>query len=337
MRHSSGFRGTMLLIATLAACSAERTLEPGDAGPRPPGPSQPAEPVGEGQSAPILCPAGTDCGMLAFVSDRSGNPDIYVVRVDGTEIKRLTDDPAIDSEPAWSPDGQRIAFVSNRFGRRDVFVMNADGSNVVRLTKPEDWPSTYVSSPTWSPDGKRIAFAGYNAISIVDAFSGRPITTSIGFTTGYLAFPSWSPDGRVAFVSDWNAYDFVYEVFVMNPDGSNISKLLAGSMTGSGAYYFEPAWSRDGERIAAVFCTWAWDNCYPDSRVVVANADGTGLRIVARTGGFSHPTWSPDGTMIAFSNQSCRGCPSSIRYVRTGDMAIGGPIVDDGHSPSWRP
>ena len=54
-------------------------------------------------------------GKIAFVSSRDGNPEIYTINTDGTELTRLTNDPAVDEEPAWSPDG-RIAFVSERSG-----------------------------------------------------------------------------------------------------------------------------------------------------------------------------------------------------------------------------
>jgi TolB protein len=73
-------------------------------------------------------PAGHG-GRIAFMSNRDGNWEIYVVRDDGTGVKRLTNNASDDGLPAWSPDGKTIAFVSNQGGAWAVWAMNADGSN----------------------------------------------------------------------------------------------------------------------------------------------------------------------------------------------------------------
>ena len=77
------------------------------------------------------------------------------MNADGSNQRRLTQNPADDADPAWSPDGQRIAFYSNRDGTFDIYVMNADGSHQRRLTRhfADD------SDPAWSPDGHTMAFA----------------------------------------------------------------------------------------------------------------------------------------------------------------------------------
>ena len=72
---------------------------------------------------------------IAFVSTRdAGNPEIYVMNADGTGPTRLTNNPVVDQQPSWSPDGQRIAFTSQRDGNPEIYVMNADGSGPTRLT-----------------------------------------------------------------------------------------------------------------------------------------------------------------------------------------------------------
>ena len=84
---------------------------------------------------------------IAFSSERDGNLEIYVMNADGTGQTRLTNNPAEDEEPAWSPDGTRIAFHSHHNGNREIYVMNADGSGQTRLTNnPAD-----ESEPAWSP------------------------------------------------------------------------------------------------------------------------------------------------------------------------------------------
>ena len=67
---------------------------------------------------------------------------------------RLSDGTAGDSDPAWSPDGNRIAFKSDRGGNTDIYVMHADGTDITRLTNT----ATGAREPAWSPDGSRIAF-----------------------------------------------------------------------------------------------------------------------------------------------------------------------------------
>lgn len=83
-----------------------------------------------GDAAPEGSPDGK---MVAFMSNRDGNWEIYVVNVDGSGLRRLTNHPAIDGLPTWSPDGRYIAFVSNRDGDWAIWVVRPDGSGLKRL------------------------------------------------------------------------------------------------------------------------------------------------------------------------------------------------------------
>jgi TolB protein len=100
---------------------------------------------------------GNECGLIeicAFVSNRTGDDEIYVVDVDRGQLVQLTRNPGRDADPAWSPDGTKIAFDSAREGAVSIFVMDEDGTNITRLTHG----SEADASPSWSPDGSRIAF-----------------------------------------------------------------------------------------------------------------------------------------------------------------------------------
>ena len=94
-----------------------------------------AEPVvvsPEADHSPAWAPDGD---TLAYVSERDGNPEIYILETDKDDPpRRLTTNEAEDSQPVWSPDGKRIAFVSDVHGEGEIFVMDADGSNQQRLT-----------------------------------------------------------------------------------------------------------------------------------------------------------------------------------------------------------
>src|SRR6266516_5281968 len=74
---------------------------------------------------------GAGGGQIAFTSNRDGNSEIYLINADGSGVARVTNNPATDDEPVWSPDGTKIAFLSYRDGtplRWEIYVMNADGS-----------------------------------------------------------------------------------------------------------------------------------------------------------------------------------------------------------------
>jgi Tol biopolymer transport system component len=101
-------------------------------------------------------------------------------------------------------------------------------------------------------------------------------------------------------------------------------------------FYFQSAWSPDGRKIAVVVCEYAFDNCYPNSAIALVNPDGTGLQVIALSGGYSRPTGSPDGRTIMFSTASCRECEPALRFVRA-DGSTEGPFLPNGHSPAWSP
>jgi Tol biopolymer transport system component len=98
--------------------------------------------------------AGKKQGSVVFHSNRDGNFDLYVVADDGTGLKRLTDSPAYEVSPVWSPDGSRIAYASNEEGNWNVYTIRPDGTDRQRVTKGDG--GGYA--PSWSWDGKEILF-----------------------------------------------------------------------------------------------------------------------------------------------------------------------------------
>ena len=233
-------------------------------------------------------PAGN--GKIAFESSRNSNQDIYVMDADGSNSTRLTNHPASDVNPAWSPDGTKIAFVSSRagFGNDEIYVMNADGSNPIRLTNED--AGDY--EPAWSPDGTRIAFGssrdGNDEIYVMDANGSNQTRLTNHPASDYG--PAWSPDGtKIAFASD---RDGNFEIYVMDADGANQS-----NRTNNPADDADPTWSPDGAKIA--FETIRDGN----QDIYAMDADGANQdRLTNHSSDDFGPAWSPDGTKIAFGS-----------------------------------
>ena len=227
----------------------------------------------------------TPPGRIAFASNRDGNPEIYTMNADGSDVKRLTNHPEWDGSPSWSPEGNRVAFVSYRDGNGEIYVMNADGTNLHRLTNSPN----HEEDVAWSPDGIRIAFAsereGNKSIYVMNADGSdvRPLTN----TTSEDGSPSWSPDGqRITFESKREGN---WDIYVMNADGSGVNRLTSHSSDDA-----SPSWSPDGRQIAFV-SEREGDDIY------VMNADGSDLkRLTNHSEWNGFPSWSPDGRRIAF-------------------------------------
>jgi len=93
-------------------------------------------------------------------SQSGRNSEIFIMNRDGSSPSNLTNNPAFDGYPAWSPDGSKIVFASNRAGQTagnfHIYIMNPDGSDVTKLL--ENDPEVEDARPQWSPDGSRIVF-----------------------------------------------------------------------------------------------------------------------------------------------------------------------------------
>lgn len=130
---------------------------------------------------PAVSPDGT---KVAFSSDRSGRPMIYVMDVDGSNVKRLTFAGVYNSTPAWSPDGKKIAFAGQSEDHFDIFVMNADGTGMIRLTSAKKASGRWAtnSDPSFSPDGRFVMYSSDRTgksqifISTVDGSEERRVT-----------------------------------------------------------------------------------------------------------------------------------------------------------------
>ncbi|MBI5352230.1 MAG: PD40 domain-containing protein [Chloroflexi bacterium] len=214
-----------------------------------------------------------DGSTIYFSSRESGEFQIYSIKTNGEDLKRLTQIPgsfyapeispngewivmtkggdgiwlmkpdgtnphaitfADDIDPAWSPDGSMISFASSRLGERQLFIMNANGSNVRQVTEIKDMGGR----STWSPDGTKLAFyAGIlenHNIYVINS-DGTNLTqlTDGGDNLG----PSWSLDGKwIAFTSFRDGNN---EIYIMHPDGSSVTRLTNNLISD-----WQPRWGK---------------------------------------------------------------------------------------------
>ena len=96
-------------------------------------------------------------GEIAFTSDRDGNAEIYTMNADGTIQTNISNNPATDTNPRWSPDGTKTAFNSDRDGNPEIYTMNADGTGQTNISNNP----AFDFNPDWSPDGTKIVFYSF--------------------------------------------------------------------------------------------------------------------------------------------------------------------------------
>jgi TolB protein len=181
---------------------------------------------------PAWSPDGT---RIAFMTNRDGNPEIYAMNRDGSNLVRITRHPGIDATPTWSPSGNQIAFTSDRSGSPQIYIAEADGlGQPRRITTGESW----ADRATWAPAPfNEIAYAartgpGYD-IKVYDFASGQ--IRQVTFGEGSNESPAFSPNGRhLAFVSTRSGRANVYTV---GRDGRGLRQVTREGTN------FTPSWS----------------------------------------------------------------------------------------------
>ncbi|MEO2005179.1 MAG: hypothetical protein ABGY41_13905 [Candidatus Poribacteria bacterium] len=279
---------------------------------------------------------------IAFVTGRDGNDEIYVINPDGSGLRNLSQHPANDTMPKWSPDGTRIAFLSDRDGATQLYVTNSDGTEVASA-------GLRVSDYEWGPDGQTLAGVvggqGLGGDLIWLAALNGSRAERVG--TGHLF--AWSPDGsRMAIARQralrgndlWNTLD---EVVLL--DLAARSETLLHDVLGRTAVLttrmYAPVWLRDASGVLSSYAHLTGMGRLAGSTVLIVSPDGLeqsrldldGVRALSA---------SPDGRLLLFTTIAVGYLPLSPQLSvtavdGTGERVLGAREPGGSYlaEPSW--
>lgn len=284
-------------------------------------------------------PSGVPSGELAFLSNRGGMWDVWLIDAAG-ELRNLTGDDYPDYFASWDFASERINFLTPRTGALGPAQVYPDGSNLRALSLVEAVSTLFFEGrvdwdPAWSPGGRRVLWASLRDFNlelyVADNTPDAP-PQRLTADAGRDWFGAWSPDGtRIAFASDRNGNE---DIYVMNADGSDLRAL-----TDHPADDVHPVWSLDGEALLFVSERDA-ALAGGQLRLYVLNPDDATpqARPLADNEGFAgDPTISADGREIVYM---AREAGRWSLFVMNAD---GGGVrrITDGQGddlfPVWRP
>ena len=233
--------------------------------------------------------------QIAFVSNRGGNKEIWMMDYDGADQHQLTHVGTISLTPRWSPDATRIAFTCFAPYQKTVsaqICLYSTESN--RLISFPRYKGTN-SAPAWSPDGSKLSFMssamGDQGIVVTDADGShmRRLTLTKSVSTS----PVWNPKTgqQIIFVSDRGGEPVLYQ---MNADGSNIERIAMPDM----GYVVDPSWSPNGQLLA-----FAWRRPSGNFDLYIMDIVSRSLVELTRDAGRNErPSWAPDGRHLVFES-----------------------------------
>ncbi|MFN8670757.1 MAG: S8 family serine peptidase [Candidatus Sericytochromatia bacterium] len=227
---------------------------------------------------------------IVFDSGRDGNEEIYLMKPDGANQTRITNNPSIyDYAPDWNPEKTQIQYRElNANDYIDICTINPDGTGFRNLTNT---PSTDEYSVTYSPNGSRFAYTSYQNGQEDIWVMNNDGSNKINLTSGSLADDyeaSWSPDGsKIVFISE---RDGSPEVYIMNADGSNQTRLTQGATDNN-----SPVFLPDNSKIIYVSETRGDGT----DQLWMMNPDGTGKEQLTFEDDYN-PQVSPDGKKIMY-------------------------------------
>jgi serine/threonine protein kinase len=303
-----------------------------------------AGPTLEGADTPVIPASATPIGgsgQVAYVSDRSGLPQIYLVDLASLSLTQVTDMPQGACQPSWSPDGEKMVFISPCKGMDEIYygsgmyLINADGSG---LTPIPSLPGGDFD-PAWSPDGKSIAFTSRRTgqmeifvLNLEDLNLATQITKGANGVESRQ--PAWSPDGsQIVYVVKRFG---VYQILLMNADRSAQKQIVR---SGVGFSDYLPAWSPDGQvilfnqRCATRFCL-------PYLRTVSAADRSVEQGTLFETAVISieDVDFSPDGFYLLYEGED-KVENNDIYYMTVTGANSVRVTTDKGldFDPAWRP
>ncbi len=230
--------------------------------------------------------------------DPSGQRDIFIVGVDGSDTVLVTDDRATDWAPQWSPDGHHLLFASDRGGPMNLWRVAVDPStgHARGLPEPLGVPAAWTGAFSGSRDGRTLAYVSAQPRSTLhlmafDPGSGLPSAPRQVFSrSGKLQSVDWSPDGASLLLNDWGRDE---GIFLLRPDGGAYRELVADPFRNR-----FPTFAPDGGQIGfysdrgGAYGLWS------------VRPDGSGLQPISPPSlpGALYTLWSPDGRRMAASD-----------------------------------